>query len=215
MNTLIFANGDLELGDWILPYFQHADQIIGVDGGTQHLYTLNRLPTHIVGDFDSLENDILGWAKLNSVNLFQFPTDKDETDLELALKLGLGLSNKPILIFGVFGGRLDQLLANVQLLAYPEAIGRSVTLISKHERTFLIDGKATIQGNVGDIVSLLPFAGDVVVKQTSGLKWQLENSTLKMGFARGVSNVLNESRAQVEVENGRLLCVHQYRPTNR
>lgn len=215
MMTLIFANGDMDVGEWVRPFFAQASAVIAADGGARHLYALNHAPTHLIGDFDSLDAKLMNWAKTVGASLTQLPEDKDETDLELALGLAVELSDDPILIFGAFGGRVDQMMANVQLLAHLLLKERSATLVTKHEHIMLVSDQIELIGNVGDTVSLLPLDGDVTVKQTTGLKWALHNSVLTLGFARGVSNVMNEQRARIEVENGRLLCVHQYRPSNR
>ena len=55
MITLIFANGELEIGDWIWSYFSEETAVIAADGGTKHLHKLGMLPDLVIGDLDSLD----------------------------------------------------------------------------------------------------------------------------------------------------------------
>jgi thiamine pyrophosphokinase len=52
-----------------------------------------------------------------------------------------------------------------------------------------------------------PLGGDVQISRTTGLKWKLEDEVLDFGPARGISNVMIEDKAIVEVNAGTLLCV--------
>jgi thiamine pyrophosphokinase len=48
---------------------------------------------------------------------------------------------------------------------------------------------------------------------THGLQYPLQNETLWPDRARGISNVMAEPRATINIDSGRLLCVH-VRQTN-
>jgi thiamine pyrophosphokinase len=82
-----------------------------------------------------------------------------------------------------------------------------VRIVEGAQEAFLIDDEATIEGGVGDTLSLIPLGGDAVGVTTEGLEWTLEEDTLHFGPARGVSNVLAASKAQVCLDGGLLLCV--------
>ncbi len=118
----------------------------------------------------------------------------------------------PIQIYGAIGGRLDQTLANISLLAHPTMVGRDVRLVQPNEEVWLVSDQSSIVGSVGDTVSLLPFHGDAVVRATTGLRWPLQNETLHFGRARGVSNEMVDTVASVEVSSGQLICVHMMQP---
>ena len=127
---LIFANGDLPTTKWIVPYLAQAEVVIAADGGLRHLQTLNHRPDILIGDLDSIPADILPELEAAGVTIISYPRAKDETDLELALIYAAQAFSGPLLIFGASGGRLDQLLANVFLLAHPALTGREVTLLT-------------------------------------------------------------------------------------
>jgi len=208
MSILIFANGEMKETAWARPYLQAASLIIAADGGLRHLLSLGRWPDVLIGDMDSLPHDLPAEMPAAEIQLIHFSRDKDETDLELALLYAAEVPDAPILIFGALGGRLDQMLANVMLLAHPALFGRDVRLVEPGEQSWLVTGETRIAGNPGDLVSLLPLAGDVEIAGISGLQWPLHHETLHFGLARGVSNVLTAAEATVRVNAGKLLCIH-------
>ena len=208
MTTLIFANGDLDQVDWIRPALASARAVIAANGGSRHLYRLNYLPQAVVGDLDSLPQPIRDWLQKANVPLITHPEDKDETDLELALLHALATYDDDLQVFAAFGGRLDQTLANILLLAHPQLTGRRIELVTRYERAWLVTSRSEIQGERGDTVSLIPLAGDVQVKETKGLRWALMDERLSFGLARGVSNTMITNTAEVEIYAGILLCIH-------
>jgi len=208
MAVLVFANGVIEDVEWIRPYLTNATAIIAADGGTRHLWALDQPPDTVVGDMDSLPDGIRPWLTAANTVFIEYPPEKDETDLELALLLAVARYDDEILLFGALGGRLDLMLANIILLASPPLDKRRIVPITEHEKAWLVTEAAEIQGAVGDTVSLIPLGGDVQVQATTGLQWPLTNEWLAFGPARGVSNVMTADIATVVVGDGRLLCIH-------
>lgn len=216
MHVLIFANGDLDELDWIRPFLDDAEAIIAADGGCHHLFALERPPDLMIGDLDSVTPQLLDWLAAAGSQVVRYPTAKDETDLELAMLYAIShYPEAKILIFGALGGRLDQTLANILLLAHPAVTGRHVALIQQHQRAWLIDGNGTIHGRPGDLISLVPLGGPAQIQLTEGLQWALINETLEFGPARGISNVMTASEASVMVGDGQLLCIHTARAWSR
>jgi thiamine pyrophosphokinase len=212
VTILIVANGDIENVDWIRPYLSSATAVIAADGGTRHLRRLDHPPDVIIGDLDSLLSESRAWLEEAGVPMHVYPHDKNETDLELALLHAVSLYDRgDILIFGAQGGRLDQTLANILLLAHPALVGRRVELVEQYQKAWLVTDRTEIVGEVGDAVSLIPLGGDVLVRETAGLRWPLIDEVLAFGPARGVSNVMTETRASIIVGEGTLLCLHKTR----
>jgi len=208
MTVLLFANGDLEEIEWIRPYLTVATAVIAADGGTKHLWRLGHLPDVVVGDMDSLPQQVRQWLAAASVPLSVAPVIKDETDLELALLHAATHYKEDILIFAAFGGRLDQTLANILLLAHPALAAYRIELLTPYERAWLVTAETEIRGQIGDTVSLIPLGGEVLVRQTTGLQWPLIDEILAFGPARGVSNTMTSPVATVSIESGTLLCLH-------
>lgn len=208
MRAIVIANGHVgNLEASRVQTWPH-DLVICADGGVQHALAWGLIPDVVIGDLDSLDGDLQAWLEGEGCQVLVHPTHKDETDLELALRYAINHGADEILILGALGGRIDQTLANVLLLALPELEGVKTRIVAGDQEMFLIQGQALIEGQVGDTVSLLPVAGDVTGITTEGLEYPLQRGTLKFGPALGVSNVLTAPAAQVRVESGLLLCVH-------
>ena len=88
--------------------------IIAVDGGLNHLAKMHIKPDVIIGDFDSATNESL--QLYSDVPIHRYPSDKDETDMELALQFALSQNPEKIYIYGALGKRPDHELANFHLL---------------------------------------------------------------------------------------------------
>jgi thiamine pyrophosphokinase len=208
VSILVFANGVIEEVEWIRPYLQQAAVIIAADGGGEHLARLGVRPDIVVGDMDSLDRDILTRWEAAGTAVVIHSAEKDETDLELALLHAAKQFAGDIKVFGALGGRLDQMLANILLLAHPAFAHRRIELVEPKQRAWLVEGRTEIKGKPEDLVSLIPLCGDVYIKRTAGLKWKMENELLQFGPARGISNVMLVDTAEVVVGSGVLLCVH-------
>lgn len=196
-------------------WLHQATLIIAADGGARHLLALGLLPDLAIGDFDSLEPQALEQMEAAGVEIVRRSPHKDETDLELALLAAIERGATQVAVLAALGGRPDQHLANLQLLAHPALIQADVRLWHRGWEVFVIRDHAHITGTPGDTVSLLPMSDEVHGIVTDGLYYSLQHETLRLGPARGVSNVLVSDTAQVSVKSGLLLCMHQAHPKNQ
>jgi thiamine pyrophosphokinase len=208
MRVVVFVNGEVQdyaaLAGWLRP----GDRLIGADGGTRHILALNRKPDVIVGDLDSLEPHLVAELASAGVAVEQHPTAKDQTDLELAIERGLRDGANEILLLGALGGRLDQTLANLLILAQ-RAWPVPVRLAEGRELAQVLRGRdqLTLDATPGSTVSAIPLSPLVTGITYAGLEYPLENATLAIGSTRGVSNVVASSPASIAIEDGVLLVV--------
>ena len=186
-----------------------VDLLIAADGGARHLLARGMLPRVAVGDFDSLEPELLAQLREQGVELHEYPVHKGETDLELALLLAVQRGATSIRVLAALGGRADQHLANLQLLTHPALAPVDVRLLENDWEIFAIRDRAELNGTPDDLVSLLPMTDEVTGILTDGLYYPLRNEVLRLGPARGVSNVLTGTRALVQIRSGILLCMHR------
>ena len=207
MRAVIFANGEFPNPQNARDLLCSDDFIIAADGGTHHALAVGAIPHVVIGDLDSLSPDEQARVEAAGAQVIRFSPRKDETDLELALLHAVREGATEIVILAALGGRLDQTIANLLLLALPELSGLDVHIVEGQQTVFLIHDEALIEGRPGDTVSLIPLGGDAVGVTTEGLEWPLHEDTLRFGPARGVSNVLTAERARVRVRRGSLLCV--------
>jgi thiamine pyrophosphokinase len=212
--AFIFANGDQFQQDRVQPLVQPGDFLVAADGGLRHLLGLGLAPDLLIGDLDSVSPQDVEWVKQAHGQVVQYPVDKDETDLELALMAALRSGAREIFILGALGGRLDMTLANISLLLLPDLASCNVRLEDGIEEVFLIRaGKtdAVIFGQPGDRVSLLPWGSAAAGITPQGLIYPLKGETLFPDRTRGTSNRMAAEQARVTLESGLLICIHTRR----
>jgi thiamine pyrophosphokinase len=209
MRTIIFANGIINPATPVRTMINSSELIIAADGGARHCLTLDLTPNVIIGDFDSLSPEEINRFQDTGVELIRHPVHKDHTDLELALEHAAARGADEITILGGLGGRLDQSAASLLLLASPEWQKTPIRLVDGRQSALVLrgEGSLTLQGHVGDIVSLLAMAGDAKGISTRGLEYPLRKEDLAIGSSHGVSNTLLSETAEVHLEEGLLLVV--------
>ncbi len=176
--------------------------VVAADSGADVARSLGLVPDVIVGDFDSVTPSGAAAAEQR-----RFPTDKDATDLALALAEALRRGAGSLTVVGGAGGRLDHLLANVAVLAAEDLAGVRVDALIGPARLWVVRRRRTISGTVGRIVTLLAHGGPATGVRTEGLRWALAGETLEAGASRGVSNVFTAPEATVTLESGVILAV--------
>ena len=216
--AFIFANGSLAEPEFILKLLTPTDMLIAANGGSKHLSALGLIPHILIGDFDSLDEDILS---KQGIMFFRHKPEKDETDLELALLYAHKQKVEEILIFGALGGRWDMCLANILLLANPIFHENllsipSIKIMEHNQELSLITQHSPykIHGSRGDTISLLPISTYVEGVLTQGLHYPLNEERLRLGTTRGISNLMLAEQALVQIQNGLLLCIHTYPSLN-
>jgi thiamine pyrophosphokinase len=207
-HCVIIANGDMPDPETARRHAEQADLLLAADGGARHALALDLVPDVVIGDMDSLEQDQQAQLRASGAHFIIHPPAKDETDLELAARYAVEQNADPIIVLAALGGRLDQTLANILLLAMPVLANRDVRLVEGPQTAFVVRDTATIFGATGDTVSLIPLGEEVRGVTTTGLLYQLTDGTLPFGPALGVSNEMTAPQAYVEIRDGLLLCVH-------
>ncbi len=162
---------------------------MAVDGGLDHALAAGLEPTHLVGDLDSVSEEGLAWAARNA-DISRHPTDKDQTDTELALALASKFDPERITLVGG-GDRLDHTVAGIGALG-----ALSLTSVptldgwwdGQHIRVLHGPGSATLRLVPGSTLSLLALHGPCVRVTLVGARWQLDQFDLEPLVGMGVSN---------------------------
>lgn len=212
MHWVLLANGPLTLSPKIRSLIASAERIVGVDGGSRHLRALDMLPHLAVGDMDSIPADLLARYRDAGVELHLHPPKKDATDLELALELAIAEGATRISILGGTGGRLDHTLGNLFLLARCLPTGIPACIMDESQSVHLVDSHLTLEGDVGDTLSLLPATPEAGGVTLSGLEYPLHDATLPFGTSWGMSNVFVLPSVTVTLRSGRVFVFHLFRP---
>lgn len=216
MHCLILANGPAPAPEQIQFYANQADLVIAADGGAAHALTAGLFPDVVVGDLDSLAPELLDELRAAEVTIQRFPPRKNETDMELALAEAVRRGAARLTILAATGGRLDQTLGNLFLLALPANQTVPMRLLTENEEAFVVRSYGHISGEPGDTVSLLPLSATASGVTTLGLEYPLDRATLAFGPSLGISNCMLGADAEIKVHEGLLLVVHTWqRPPYR
>jgi thiamine pyrophosphokinase len=205
---LIFANGELPSLEAARGLVHADDLLIAADGGTRHILALGLTPHSIVGDLDSISFDLQPLVD-KGAQVVRFPGDKDETDLELTISHALTFHPDQVVIVAALGNRLDQTLANIGLISDMRLSSLDVRIDDGVEDALFCRDQVQVHGRSGDLVSLLPWQGEVAGVRTEGLKWPLKSETLYPQKTRGISNEMLGAEATVTIDSGLLLVVHR------
>jgi thiamine pyrophosphokinase len=208
--VLVFANGDVGDGPMARRVLDEARNVfvLAADGGARVAQHFGRKIDLIIGDMDSLSAGELEYYQSQRAEIERHPPEKDATDLELALQWVAQNKAGWVRVFGGIGGRLDQTISNIYLLALPALRDVDVRFVSGLQAAWIIyPGENIIQGTVGDTVSLIPLSGAASGIRTENLYYPLKNEMLSFGPARGISNVMTADHARVWFQDGLLLVV--------
>ncbi len=195
MQIVIFAGGVSPADPGALP---DGAFVIAADSGIDAALAAGVDVDLLVGDLDSASS----WK---AREIRRFSTDKDETDLELAVRAARERGATSILVIGGGGGRIDHFFANASLLATQD--GMRVEWRTGTGVVYRVQGKLVLHGRLGEKLSLLAFGGWARGVHTEGLRWHLDGDDLSPGITRGVSNEFAEETATVRVTGGDLLVV--------
>ena len=212
-HALILADGRVEPAADIErawpAWSDDVDFVIAADGGARHAPGLGVRIDRWVGDGDSIAEHELAALAASGTAIDRAAIDKDETDAELAVVAAGAAGAERVTILGALGGeRLDHELGNVWLLAHPALDGRDARLLDAATRVRLAEPRdVDLSGRIGDLVSLLPYGGEVLGITTHGLRYPLNDEPLRIGPSRGLSNVRLDEAAGLTFRAGRLLIV--------
>ena len=182
-----------------------SDFVICADGGYKYKDLLGRECDMVVGDFDSFGSVPTTDKKVVA------PTEKDETDMMLAVNLGLEKGYRNFAIFGALGGeRNDHSVANIQLLHYITSKGARGTIYHGEEVfTAFSDGTISLGAENKGYVSVFSLSDESRGVTIENLKYTLEGATLYSYMPIGVSNEFLGKECSIAVEEGSLLVVYK------
>jgi thiamine pyrophosphokinase len=111
--TVIVADGTFPQHEIPLGYLKNAKRIICCDGSTENLLLYGMLPDAIVGDLDSLTDELIS----RFADRIFLDENQDTNDLTKAVSWCSEMGFKDIVILGATGKREDHTIGNISLLA--------------------------------------------------------------------------------------------------
>ncbi len=208
MKCIVLANG--EYGDlkFYENVFKGCDIILCADGGANYAHRLGVIPDCIIGDMDSIDESVKEYYHSQQVRFKKYPRRKDFTDIQLALTIAEEMGAREIMLLGTQGKRFDHSLSN--LYCGMEYVKRGIKIMHYGPEctVYLACTSMSLQGQIGDLVSVLPLGGGAAGVYLKDFEYPLENVVLECDNPYAVSNVLAEDTAQVLLEKGVLAIFH-------
>ena len=181
-----------------------GDMVICADGGYAAAMRHGITPDLVVGDLDSMEDDLP-----SGCHVVRLPREKDDTDLVVCLWEGRNRGYRQFVILGATGGRADHYFSNVQCLADCAVRGeRAVLLDAWNEITILPPGTYVFPRRESEYFSLLAFTEEVTGVTLAGTKWSLDRATLSHTTPLGVSNEIVQQTATLSFTQGLLMVIN-------
>ena len=193
----------------LLPYDKNIDLWIGADRGALYLLKHKLNIDYAVGDFDSVTADEIAKIRENTKEMIRMPSEKDETDLELAINLACKLKPETICLFGVTAGRKDHELINIQLLYRLLEQGLTGKIIDEQNEIIMTKpGSYLITRNPEfPYISFIPFTEKVEGIHLEGFYYPLNNADISWGSTLCISNELSSESGNFSYRRGILLLI--------
>jgi thiamine pyrophosphokinase len=211
VRAAIFLNGTPDLEPLIQAVADRADLVVAADGGARYALAAGIVPDLIVGDMDSLGEDLAREMEARGAELERHPSRKDKMDGHLAVLTAKarGATNADFLC--ATGGKFGAVFAVPHILLAAERLGLRSSAFAGWGTMFVVeDGSRTVRGVPGDSVSVFPLAGPATGVTLEGMSYPLTDAVLEPGDTLGFHNELVGGEARVSVESGVLLVVREH-----
>lgn len=207
--ALIITGGDVDES-----YHVEVDGtlLIAVDGGLRAADRMSLVPHVIIGDFDTVQSDLLKKYETNpQVKILQLNPEKDDTDTEAAVRYAMEQEITEIDLLGGTGNRFDHTYANMFLLKMAYEQGVRITMYTGLSKIYLICGEKIYKKDqfFGKYISFLQFDGPALGVTLEGFKYPLKEFDFdtRKTYRLGVSNESLGEDAKVTIREGYLLVV--------
>ena len=207
MKILIIGGGAPPSNELLKKECENSDYIICADRGGEYIRAIGWLPNLLLGDFDSLNEDLLNYYLNSRVTIERFPSKKDYTDTELCLHKAIELNPDKVTLLSCTGSRLDHVMGNIGLLK--QLLDKNIKGYIKDDNNniFLVKEPSEIYGTPGQIISFQAFSEKVTGLTVEGVAYPLNNYSLKSWSAYTVSNVFLNDRVNITFKSGILMII--------
>lgn len=209
--TIIISGGAIqdEFALSVLDQYE-SKRIIGVDKGVEFLYRHQIQPEYIVGDFDSISEEMIRYYREETnVPIREYNPVKDASDTEIAIRLAITLGCDRMIILGGTGCRIDHIWANVQSLEIAKKAGVEAEILDSCNRIRLCSEEIRLRKKdaFGTYFSLFPFGGEVENLTIRGAKYPLTHHHLLPNDSLCVSNEIEEEELVITFSFGTVILM--------
>ena len=182
--ALIIANGEACSTELLGQLLEWSPFVVVLDGAIKRVLELGIKIDVLLGDFDSHEHAREQIAHM-PIEIVHTP-DQNKTDLQKAIEFLIERKFEAVNILWATGRRADHTLTNItDIVRYKHLI--NIVMVDNYSRIIPLKNEFTKWYTQGSILSLMP-VGTVTGIKTSGLKYNLNDEDLQIGYRSGSSN---------------------------
>ena len=213
MKMLLILGGYIDM-DWAAEFIKanSYDKVIAVDGGLSAANLLNIYPDSIIGDFDTVSEELVkSYEEECRATIIRLNPIKDDTDTQYAIKHAMSIGAKEVHIIGGTGGRFDHSLANVFMLkmAYEQDV--KVYMYDKINKIHVIDDLVHLKKDpmYDKKISFIQLEGPALGVTLKGFKYNVSEFDFDTSkeYRIGVSNEFARDEAEVLIEKGTFIVI--------
>ncbi|MGH4138077.1 thiamine diphosphokinase [Clostridium sp.] len=207
MKVIIISGGNPPSKELLTNEITEDTFLIAADSGANCLYDYNIEPDLLLGDFDSIDIVVLDYFKKCNCTIDIYPTEKDFTDTEIAVKKALCMKPNEIIFLGCTGSRVDHLLGNIGMLKICLENGVNAFIKDENNSIRLTNASISLKGTVGQIFSVQSYGNEIIGLTIEGAKYPLNNYNLKIGESITISNEFAGPQVKLKFKSGMLLLI--------
>ncbi len=202
---LIIAGGE----EGPIPEPAGFSYIIAADRGLQYAETAGVEPDIAIGDFDSVSRETLTRVMDSSgLSTVILPAQKNDSDLQSAIKYALLNGFRDITVCCAMGGRLDHLVANLQAAAHAASRGAVCALTGERDEAYIFTGRTmAFPRREGCSFSVFSLSDRCEGVDITGARYTVKDFSFRNDLCRGLSNEWASDRIEVSVTKGILAVI--------
>jgi thiamine pyrophosphokinase len=201
---VILAHGSYPAHEIPLGYLEKAEHIICCDGSAENLINKGIVPESIVGDLDSVSDEI---AEKYSDRLYR-DDDQDTNDLTKAVKWCINHGYNDLVILGATGKREDHSIGNISLLADYVRVTHAIIVTDTGIFSSYLES-CSVSSFRGQQVSIFSINPDTWIT-SSGLRYKLDGLKLQ-NWWRGTLNEATGDSFDLKFSGGPLIVFRKFR----
>lgn len=186
--TVILANGDFPASPHSLGILQEAERVVCCDGAAQALLAHGIEPDAVIGDLDSLNDEL----KERLCGRIIHVAEQDTNDLNKAFRYCLSKGWLDIIILGATGKREDHTLGNISLLADFAKQVPAIRMVTDYGLFLPMLASGTISCTPGQQVSIFALEADTPIV-SHGLKYPLNGLAPRRWWEATLNEALGDS----------------------
>lgn len=204
---IIIANGKSPSKKVVEYFFNKGfSTIICADGGANSAKKLDIIPDFIIGDLDSIDQQVLKYFQSKST-IIKIKRQND-TDVEKCLKFAIKNGFKEVVLLGVTGDRLDHTICNLGIVI---KFFNKIKIHISAENSFLSAFNKTvkIKSKINETISLYAFNKQTLIT-SKGLQYPLQKSNLAFGEKESTSNVSISEMIELKIIGGIVFIIRDF-----